>query len=159
MQMLCDFSDYRPWSGAVAAYERIISEMGADALENALEQIFDGGETPTATAINDLLWFEPETVYSVLGMKPDDTHKRTLAEILEAWQGENERFRYKGIRAEIADYETVRIIYTNPDEVIEGDTPEEQSEDLNPEEVAGLFGDDQAEIDEDAGTVETWAAA
>ena len=53
----------------------------------------------------------------------------------------------------------MRIIYTDPDEVIEDDTPEEQTEDLNLEEVAWLFGDDQAEIDESAGTVETWAAA
>lgn len=157
MQFLSDFSEYRPWSGAVSAYERIISEKGENALENALEQIFDGCETPTATAINDLLWFEPETVYQILGMKPDDTHERTLAEILEAWQGDNERFGYKGIRAEIVDYETVRITYTEEGE--EGETPEEQAEDLNAEDIAGLFGDDQAEIDENAGTIETWAAA
>lgn len=157
MQMLCDFSEYRPWSGAVDAYERIISERGEDALENALEQIFDGGETPTATAINDLLWFEPETVYNILGMKPDDTHERTLADVLEAWQTENERYGYRGLRAEIVDGETVRIIYT--EEAEEGETPEEQAEDLDAEDVAGLFGDDEGEIDEDAGTVETWAAA
>ena len=155
MQMLCDFSDYRPWSGAVDTYERIINECGADRLENALEQIFDGGETPTATAINDLLWFEPGSVYQILGMKPDDTHARTLSEILEAWQKENERWGFVGVRAEIVDFETVRIFYT--EEAEEGEKPEEQTEDLNAEDVAGLFGDDQGEIDENAGTVETWA--
>ena len=89
-------------------------------------------------------------------MKPDNTHERTLAEILEAWKDDNERFGYKGIRAEIVDYETVRITYTDPEEVEEGETPEEQTEELNAEEVAGLFGDDCGEIDEDAQTVETW---
>lgn len=157
MQMLCDFSDFRPWSGAVNAYERIISECGQEALENALEQIFEGGETPTATAINDILWFEPETVYQLLGMKPDDTHARTLGDILETWQAENERYGFKGLRAEIADCETVRIIYT--EEGDENETPEEQAEDLSAEDVAGLFGDDEGEIDETAGTVETWANA
>ncbi len=157
MQFLSDFSDYRPWSGAVSAYDRIISERGEDALENALEQIFDCGETPTATAINDLLWFEPEAVYSLLGMKPDDTKTHTLADILEAWQTENDRFSYRGIKAEIADSETVRITYTAPEEADEGETPKEQTEDLTPEEVAELFDDDEGEIDEDAQTVETWA--
>lgn len=156
MQMLCDFSDYQPWSGAVEHYNRIVDERGEDRLENALEQIFDG-ETPTATAINDLLWFEPETVYSVLGMKPDDTHARTLADVLEAWQGENERYGFKGLRAEIVDCDTLRIIYT--EEAEDGETPEEQAEDLDAEDVAGLFGDDEGEIDEEAQTVETWEAA
>ena len=158
MKYTKEFSEgFQPWSGAVSTYDRIIEEKGLDALENALEQIFEGGEEPpTETQINDLLWFEPETVYKLLGMKPDNTHERTLAEILEAWQDDNERFGYKGIRAEIVDYETVRITYTDPEEVEEGETPEEQTEDLNAEEVAGLFGDDCGEIDEDAQTVETW---
>ena len=158
MKYTKEFSEgFEPWSGAVSTYNRIVDEEGLDALENALEQIFEcDEEPPTDTQINDLLWFEPGTVYKILGMKPDSTNERTLAEILEAWQDENERYGYKGIRAEIVDYETVRITYTDPEEVAEGDTPEEQTEDLTPEDVAGLFGDDCGEIDEDAQTVETW---
>ena len=137
MKYTKEFSEgFEPWSGAVSSYNRIVEEKGLDALENALEQ--------------------PEAVYKLLGMKPDNTHERTLADILEAWQDDNERFGYKGIRAEIVDYETVRITYTDPEEVEEGETPEEQTEELNAEEVAGLFGDDCGEIDEDAQTVETW---
>ena len=158
MKYTKEFSEgFEPWSGAVSSYNRIVEEKGLDALENALKQLFEGGEEPpTDTQINDLLWFEPEAVYKLLGMKPDNTHERTLAEILEAWKDDNERFGYKGIRAEIVDYETVRITYTDPEEVEEGETPEEQTEELNAEEVAGLFGDDCGEIDEDAQTVETW---
>ena len=158
MKYTKEFSEgFQPWSGAVSTYDRIIEEKGLDALENALEQIFEGSdEPPSDTAINDLLWFDADTVYKALGMKPDNTHERTLAEILEAWQDDNERFGYKGIRAEIVDYETIRITYTDPEEVEEGETPEEQTEELNAEEVAGLFGDDCGEIDEDAQTVETW---
>ena len=158
MKYIKEFSEgFEPWSGAVSSYNRIVEEKGLDALEKALEQLFEGGEEPpTDTQINDLLWFEPEAVYKLLGMKPDNTNARTLAEILEAWQDDNERFGYKGIRAEIVDYETVRITYTDPEEVEEGETPEEQTEELNAEEVAGLFGDDCGEIDEDAQTVETW---
>ena len=159
MKYTKEFSEgFEPWSGAVSTYDRIIEEKGLDALENALEQIFEGdGEPPTDTQINDLLWFDSDTVYKMLGMKPDNTHERTLDEILEAWQDDNGRFGYKGIRAEIVDYETVRITYTEePEEGEEAETPEEQTEDLNAEEVAGLFGDDCGEIDEDAQTVETW---
>lgn len=155
MQMLCDFSDYRPWSGAVEHYNRIVDECGEDRLENALEQIFDGGEMPTATAINDLLWFEPESVYRILGMKPDNTSSRTLSDILEAWQGENERFGFKGVSAEILDCDTVRIVYVED----EDEDRETHNEDLSIEDVAGLFGDDEGEIDEEAQTVETWEAA
>ena len=159
MKYTKEFSEgFEPWSGAVETYNRIIEEKGLEALENALEQLFEGGEEPpTDTQINDLLWFEPEAVYKLLGMKPDNTHKRTLDEILEAWQDDNERFGYKGIRAEIVDYETVRITYTEePEEGEEAETPEEQIEDINAEDVAGLFGDDCGEIDEGAQTVETW---
>ena len=151
MQYTKEFSEgFTPWSGAVSTYERIEREAGLEALERALEDIF-GEETPTDTQINDVLWFEPETLYRALGMKPDDTHTRTLDEIAEAWQAENTD--YTAGRAEIIDGETVRVFFVDP----EDEDREEQTEDLDAEDVARLFGSDNCgEIDEDAGTVETW---
>lgn len=156
MKYTKEFSEgFQPWSGAVSTYDRIIEEKGLDALENALEQIFEGsGEPPSDTAINDLLWFEPDTVYNLLGMKPDSTETRTLDDIREAWK-DNDPVGYEVQKVEIIDCETVRVTYFDPEE----ETPPEEyeTEDLDPQEVAALFGDDEGEIDEDAQTVETWS--
>lgn len=154
MKFIKEFSDgFKPWSGAVENYERIIREKSPAELEKALEQIFDDEDNPpTETQINDLLWFEPEEVYKILGMKPDNTTTHTLEEIAAAWLEENQKYDYARPRVEIVDYETVRVYFLED----ENDPDSEQTEDLDAEEVAGLFGDDCGEIDEDAQTVETW---
>lgn len=69
-----DIYDYEPWSGAVYTYERITREGKLDELDNVLEEVYPEGIDETE--LNDLLWFEPETVYEWLGM-------RTEAEIRE----------------------------------------------------------------------------
>lgn len=154
MKYTKEFSEgFQPWSGAVSVYERIVDEKGLDALENALEQCFEWkDEPPTEGDINDLLWFEPEAVYKLLGMKPDNTTTRTLDEIGEAWTEENSANGYALEKVEILDGDTVRITYTDPDD----DDGEPETDDLDASEVARLFGDDCGEIDEDAQTVETW---
>lgn len=154
MKYTKEFSEgFQPWSGAVSVYDRIVEEKGLDALENALEQIFEGDdEPPSDTAINDLLWFDSDTVYKSLGMKPDNTTTHTLEEIAAAWLEENQKYDYARPRVEIVDSETVRVYFLED----ENDPDSEQTEDLDAEEVAGLFGDDCGEIDEDAQTVETW---
>ena len=154
MKFIKEFSDgFKPWSGAVENYERIIREKSLAELEKALEQIFDDEDNPpTETAINDLLWFEPEEVYKILGMKPDNTTTHTLGEIAAAWLEENKKYGFARPRVEIVDSETVRVYFLED----ESDPDSEQTEDLDAEEVAGLFGDDCGEIDEDAQTVETW---
>lgn len=154
MKFIKEFSDgFKPWSGAVENYERIIREKSPAELEKALEQIFDDEDNPpTETQINDLLWFEPEEVYKILGMKPDNTTTHTLEEIAAAWLEENKKYNFARPRVEIVDSETVRVYFLED----ENDPNSEQTEDLDAEEVAGLFGDDCGEIDEDAQTVETW---
>ena len=69
-----DIYDYEPWSGAVYTYERITREGKLDELDGVLEEVYPEGIDETE--LNDLLWFEPETVYEWLGM-------RTEAEIRE----------------------------------------------------------------------------
>lgn len=71
MQVKVDFQDYKPWSGAVSTYNDIVERVGIDKLESALEEIFCG-EDPEDVKINDLLWFEPETVYDALGISMDE---------------------------------------------------------------------------------------
>ena len=71
MQVKVDFNEYKPWSGAVSAYNDIVERVGIEKLESVLAEIFCG-EDLEDVQINDLLWFEPEIVYDVLGIKMDE---------------------------------------------------------------------------------------
>ena len=66
----CDFSDYRPWSGAISTYERIEREGKLDDLENLLEEIYPEGIS--MVGINDILWFDWEWVFEELGISDDE---------------------------------------------------------------------------------------
>lgn len=145
-----NFSDFEPWSGAVSTWQRIIDEGKADEAERYLEEIkpADGW---TKTAINDLLWFDSDSVYKALGMRPDGCDERTADEIGEAWTLDNDGMGYKLQRVEI-EAEGVTVYYIDEDD----ETQEEQSEELDAEDVARLFGDSCGEIDDGAGLVYTW---
>ena len=66
----CDFSDYRPWSGAISTYERIEEEGKLDDLENLLEECYPEGIS--MVGINDILWFDSDWVFEMLGITDDD---------------------------------------------------------------------------------------
>ena len=67
MKVICDFSDYSPWSGAVDTYNKIVDAHKLVELESLLDEWFDG--EATTTQINDTLWFESEDVLEALGLK------------------------------------------------------------------------------------------
>ena len=145
-----NFSDFEPWSGAVSTWQRIIDEGKADEADRYLEEI-EPADGWTKTAINDLLWFDSDSVYKALGMRPDDCNKRTADEIGEAWTLDNDGMGYKLQRVEI-EADGVTVYYIDEDD----ETHEEQFEELDAEDVARLFGDSCGEIDDDAGLVYTW---
>ena len=67
---LCQFEF---WSGAKDTAERIWEEMGEsgfDTVEAILEDTYPEGIDETT--LNDIFWFEPETIYEWLGMSNDD---------------------------------------------------------------------------------------
>ena len=66
LTVICDFDDYKPWSGAVSTYEKIEEEGKLDDLENLLEECYPEGMT--MTAINDILWFDTDWVFESLGI-------------------------------------------------------------------------------------------
>ena len=70
MKVICDFSDYTPWGGAVDAYDKIEEAGKLDDLESLLEEWFDG--EATSTQINDVLWFDYEQVFDELGISTDE---------------------------------------------------------------------------------------
>ena len=145
-----DFSDFEPWSGAVSVWQRIMDEGKADEAERYLEEI-EPADGWTKTAINDLLWFDSDSVYKALGMRPDGCDERTADEIGNAWISDNDGMGYKLQRVEI-EADGVTVYYIDEDD----ETQEEQSEELDAEDVARLFGDSCGEIDDDAGLVYTW---
>lgn len=65
-----DLNTFEAWSGAVPTLDRIREEGKTDALEAILEDLYPDGMDETD--LNDLLWFEPETVFGWLGMKTDE---------------------------------------------------------------------------------------
>lgn len=70
MKLTIDFSDFRPWSGAIDAWEKIEDAGKVDELEFILDDVYPDGMSDTE--LNDLLWFEPETVFNWLGMDTED---------------------------------------------------------------------------------------
>ena len=97
------------WSGAKTNFDDWI-EHGADAddILNAVEEIFGyDEEPPTLTAINDLLWFEPETIEEFLGLSSEDE------EIESACHGQSKKDEkkkpVKSSRKSITDYPELQM--------------------------------------------------
>lgn len=65
-----DLNTFEAWSGAVDTLDRIREEGKTEALETILEDLYPDGMDETA--LNDLLWFEPDTVFEWLGIKTDE---------------------------------------------------------------------------------------
>lgn len=73
-----DLRNFKAWSGAKDTLERIQREGKCEALENILEELYPDGMTETE--LNDLLWFEPETVYEWLGIRSENQIQEEIEE-------------------------------------------------------------------------------
>ena len=73
-----DLNNFKAWSGAVDTLERIQREGKCAELENILEELYPDGMTETE--LNDLLWFEPETVYEWLGIRSEGQIEKEIEE-------------------------------------------------------------------------------
>lgn len=75
-RLTIDFGQYKPWSGAVDTWENLERFDKIDLLEQILDDTYydeNAGEAVLSeTELNDLLWFEPETVYEWVGLYYDD---------------------------------------------------------------------------------------
>lgn len=71
MRLYKEFSEgYTPWSGAKETCQRIQDAGKWEMLEAVLDDIYPDGMTETE--LNDILWFEAETVFEWLGISDDD---------------------------------------------------------------------------------------
>ena len=74
-----DLNSFQAWSGAKDTLDRIQREGKCGLLEQILEDIYPDGMTETQ--LNDLLWFDSESVYEWLGIRSE---KQIESEIKEA---------------------------------------------------------------------------
>lgn len=65
------FADFEPWSGAVDTFNRIIEAGKADEAEAYFSEI-EPADGWTDTAINDILWFDGESILSALGISEEE---------------------------------------------------------------------------------------
>lgn len=61
--------NFNAWSGAVETKERIINEGKAEQFDSLIEELYPDGLSETA--LNDLLWFEEDWVFEMLGITED----------------------------------------------------------------------------------------
>ena len=73
-----DLNRFEAWSGAKETLERIQREGKCAELENVLEELYPDGMTETE--LNDLLWFESESVYEWLGIRSEEQIKKEIEE-------------------------------------------------------------------------------
>ena len=63
-------AEFCPWAGAVNTWNRVTEHDKIDDLEVVLDEIYPDGMSETE--LNDLLWFEPETVCEWVGIEYDE---------------------------------------------------------------------------------------
>ena len=76
-----DLNSFQAWSGAKETLERIQREGKCAELENVLEELYPDGMTETE--LNDLLWFDSESVYEWLGIRSEEQIKKEIEEAEE----------------------------------------------------------------------------
>ena len=73
-----DLNSFQAWSGAKETLERIQREGKCAELENVLEELYPDGMTETE--LNDLLWFDSESVYEWLGIRSEGQIEKEIEE-------------------------------------------------------------------------------
>lgn len=76
-----DLNSFEAWSGAKDTLDRIQREGKCVELENILEELHPDGMTETE--LNDLLWFDSESVYEWLGIRSEEQIEKEIKEAEE----------------------------------------------------------------------------
>ena len=76
-----DLNSFEAWSGAKDTLDRIQREGKCAELENILEELYPDGMTETE--LNDLLWFDSESVYEWLGIRSEEQVENEIKEAEE----------------------------------------------------------------------------
>lgn len=73
-----DLERFEAWSGGKQTLERVIDEGKCELLEQMLEELYPDGMTETQ--LNDLLWFDSESVYEWCGIRSESQIEREISE-------------------------------------------------------------------------------
>lgn len=73
-----DLQRFEAWSGAKPTLDRIQRENKCGLLEQILEDTYPEGMTETQ--LNDLLWFDSESVYEWVGIRSEEQIEREIQE-------------------------------------------------------------------------------
>ena len=73
-------SDYKPWSGAVETWEKIVDAGKVEELEGYFEEMYPDG-VDSVTAINDDLWFNDAEILDYLGIADEEEDEEEDEEI------------------------------------------------------------------------------
>lgn len=76
-----DLERFEAWSGGKRTLERVIDEGKCGLLEQILEDTYPEGMTETE--LNDLLWFDSESVYEWCGIRSESQIEREIQEAEE----------------------------------------------------------------------------
>lgn len=79
--------DFEPWSGAVSTYERLWREDKLDTLESLLPDLF-AYEDVEETELNDLLRFDSDYVYRLVGLPTESEIRDDIEYINERIEDE-----------------------------------------------------------------------
>lgn len=94
--------DFEPWSGAVNTYERLEREGKLDELDSLLPDMFSKDDVEE-TELNDLLWFEPDTVYELVGLPTESEIREDIEYINE--RIEDEESAINDLEMDMTEYE------------------------------------------------------
>ena len=119
LKVICDFSEYKPWSGAISTYARIEEEDKLGELESLLEEIYPEGIS--MVGINDILWFDWEWVFEELGITDDDEEETEDEEDFDENLFESLVDRYcQRVYDNVRDFKTTSCSKKDKNFIVEG---------------------------------------
>lgn len=65
-----NLSDFDAWSGAISTLDLLIEHDLTESMEDVLNELYPEGID--RTTLNDILWFEQEWIWEVLGIETDE---------------------------------------------------------------------------------------
>lgn len=80
-KLISTLYDYTPWSGAVNTYDLIRDEDKIDELDSYLEDFYPDGLT--MTELNDLLWFDGDSVLHAIGIVSDTEIDDVIDDVID----------------------------------------------------------------------------
>ena len=69
-KVISSLDEFKPWSGAEATWDKIISADKFEAFDSYIEELYPDGIDETE--LNDLLWFDGDSVLEALGISEED---------------------------------------------------------------------------------------